>query len=350
MQADPDKSQGWKGAALIGLTINHLVLWPLPHAAGLLRFTYGSLGWFTFASIFFGIAGYQWGKKASQSSMSEIWSWNKARALRLYLWFVAVASLLILGMTLEVIRPAPWQRHLDWTGPNSFFLCAVGLKIPWLSDVLWLHAWLGLFASFLWTCPYLMGKTGRIAPVSFMFWLTGQLEWPSAKFMVGSAPSWHAWTCWQFVFVLSALFAKSEFLEWKERLEKAQGRAVILIFLLTCFLMRHLLPQQSLSGLTHANTLAPLFALNSFLVLLFGKSFSLRLPPILANLGSQSLSVYAFQCIWIYVLGSWLDGVSLIPAATVFWLSISAGLLFVVSGISFGWGRTCRRKLPFESR
>ena len=350
MRVEPDKSQGWKGAALIGLTINHLALWPLSNAAGLLRFTYQSLGWFTFASLFFGIAGYQWGKGAARRSTAGIWSWNKARALRLYLWFVAVASFLILGMTMEVIRPAPWQRHLEWTSAKSYFLCLLGLKIPWLSDVLWLHAWLGIFASLLWTCPGLKGKTRRIALASFLLWVAGQPEWPSAGFSSDFAPSWHAWTCWQFVFVLSALFAKMETHEWKEKLAKATCRPVILTLLLGCFLLKHLLHGQHIQRLAQANSFAPLFAFNSFLVLVFGKSISLRMPSFLAKLGSQSLFVYSFQCIWVYVLGSRLERENLFAAGTVAWMFLSALLLFAVSELSFGWRRSCRRNSHFDSR
>jgi hypothetical protein len=342
MRGETNTSQGWRGAALIGLTVNHLVLWPLPNVSGILRYTYESLGWFTFASLYFGIAGYQWGKTAAGLGSADFWRWNAKRALRLYLWFAAVASITLLGIQTEIFRPAPWQRHLQWTGVESLILCLLGLKIPWLTDVLWLHAWLGLFSSLLWECPWLKGRTTAIALLSCAVWAVGNFLIPKWGFALAEAPSWHSWTAWQLAFIFAALFAQGDFQKFKEKLDGKRVKLLIAILLLSFFFAKHLLPESLVHGWAQANVFAPLFALNSFLVLLFGKSLALHFPRMLMNLGTTSLHVYAFHTVSIYCLGTLLESESISQATSFVLIFANVFLLMIVSRFSLAWRRSCR--------
>jgi hypothetical protein len=219
ISSDKDSIEFLRGLCLMAMTLNHLLLWPFVNVSFLLRLTYQSLGWWSFATVFFALAGVQWGRRTQGEH--RLWHWNGLRAGMLLGWVCVATSLYILGVNLRLINPAPWQAHIAWRDIGTLFGALLGFKLPWLIDVIWLHAWLGLFAAMLWSIPLLRSSPFLIFSVSAAIWLCGIPDIFAGLGRYQIAPSWHSWTGWQFLFVICALSQQPTV---KDRLDKLRKK------------------------------------------------------------------------------------------------------------------------------
>jgi|GEM_PF-5499317 len=302
-QREANNFAGWKGLCLIGMSFNHLLLWPFPGLSPALRLTYQSVGWFTFASVFFAIAGIQWGRRAQ--SNTKLILWNIKRAKKLGLWIVLATSLFLVGIKLGLITPAPWQISIAWQQPQTLLYALLGLRLPWLIDVIWLHMWLGVFATLLWISPGIRGRWWAIACVSFALWCLGQSNDPLGLGTNADAPSWHHWTSWQLLFVVSALSQQDEVRKKLAVLNFPEHRKYILAAAILFFILKHIQVQSNQEQLSAAQRFSPLFAVNTAVLLLAAKPYqSIRFPAFVSTVGHQSLAAYSAQCMVVYILGT----------------------------------------------
>lgn len=298
-----DNLSVWRGLCLLGLTFNHLLLWPCENISFALRLTYQSLGWASFATVFFAIAGIQWGRKLQRSAL--LWRWNLARCGRLMAWVFISTAIFVIAVRLNFVQPAPWQRHLDWSSPNIPIWAVLGLRIPWLIDVIWLHAWLGIFATLLWSIPIVRHSPFCIAALSVLVWLAGQAGYFDSFSLHDAAPSWHSWTGWQLLFVGCALSQQNEFKSWFRIFEKRSVLALPLIIAVILFVVKQFQILKFINDTFQTKNFGPLFAFNSFVLALLASSCRFPIVPNwLVFLGRHSLFFYSLQCFFIYILGS----------------------------------------------
>jgi hypothetical protein len=318
-----DPSDFWKGLSLVGLTINHLILWPCENLNFLLRITYQGMGWVSFASVFFAIAGIHWGRRIeSQCELSKFLHWNARRALKLFSWVVFSSMLFSLCVQWRILTPAPWQSHIPWHTPENIALALLGLRLPWLIDVIWLHGWLGIFSTLLWSVPALRRSGLCLLSTSGGIWLVSQagllnienfIDGPLIKEL---APSWHSWGGWQFLFIASAVSQRTDMQKYLQILQKKKSTVLILASTLIFFFLKHMAPIDENESRRMTAEFSPLFAINSMLIgLLFSKikvsevllmaRIPCRLRPvkILKTIGRHSLLFYSLQCIFIYLSG-----------------------------------------------
>lgn len=334
--AEKEQLDFWKGVSLIGLTCNHLLLWPLKSISQGLALTYQSLGWFTFASVYFATAGILWGRRAYQSD--SLIRWNVVRAAQLLLWTCIVTLFFKLGMAADVLKPAPWQSHLDWSHNTLVASAAIGRQIPWLVDVIWLHACFGIFSTALWSLPGTSKSPWVILGTSMLLWLVDQTFHTSMPGHSRWAPPWHSWMSWQLLFVVSAL-SQSDRFSVAIRFISSRNVRKHLFFIAIAFLVaKHSFTRESVSRLADTQTFAPLFAINSLILLSLinsneKKIFSRRI----VNLGRYSLSGYTVHCGLIYALGGNLSLLQKAPLFALVVLSLCLLSLLMFSHVRSTW-------------
>ncbi|NBX16226.1 MAG: hypothetical protein EBR09_02555 [Proteobacteria bacterium] len=326
----------WKGISLIGLTCNHLFLWPLSVLSAGLTFTYQSFGWFTFASVYFASAGILWGRRAQ--SDCALWSWNLRRAAKLLLWVCAATAIFKAAESEGIIKAAPWQSHYDWSISPAIAGAAAGVQLPWLIDVIWLHAWFGIFATALWSLPWTKKQPRLTALMSVALWLadqSGHLKLPQQPALL---PPWHSWASWQLLFVLSALSQNKNCRTYFESAIQGKRKILIACAVFAFILLKHSLGNSVAAGLTDTQKFAPLFAANSIAVLtLMNLSRKENLPDCLVRTGRYSLSGYSVQCVIVYGLGSNPLPFQNNPAAAVLILSAAVFVLLAFSYSEVIW-------------
>jgi hypothetical protein len=330
--------QFWKGVSLLGLTCNHLFLWPLNALSQGLAITYQPLGWFTFASIYFASAGILWGRKAEVTS--SYWQWNLKRAGKLLLWVFIATLIFKWGGESKYLAPAPWQTHLNWNGDLVLLSATLGQKLPWLLDVIWLHAWLGVFTAILWRTPALTGNPIKIVIVSSLIWIADQLDLFDQFVRAGASPPWHSWTSWQLLFVLGATLQKKE---WKNLLNAFSGKKLnraLLAGAVILFAAKTATNRDTINKLIDTQKFGSLFALNSLVLLsLLKVDRKISLFNCFTNAGRYSLSGYSLQCLLVYGLGSNpIPGQSQ-PINALIILVISILILVVFSNCQTLWRR-----------
>lgn len=292
----------WKGISILGLTFNHLVLWPCQSLSGALKFTYQSLGWFSFASVFFAISGCQWGRREQKDP--DILSWNLVRARKLMTWVVCSTLIFQCSVWVGLIQPAPWQTHVYWTQPELIFYTVLGQKLPWLIDVIWMHGVLGVFATVVWSVPWLRASSFRIAVVSFLLWMSSQFGLFQSKIGEGNAPSWHDWTSWQLLFVGAALLQRKDTAALQDVFRLPIVRIILWILAFCFFVLRHFLWSKDLNHALITQSFGFLFAANTMVICLLFAGLKFRFyPRALALIGKKSLYFYSLQCSVVYLLG-----------------------------------------------
>lgn len=292
----------WKGLSLLGLTCNHLFLWPLASLSAGLRLTYQSVGWFTFASIYFSAAGIIWGRTAQ--TKPKFWNWNIKRASMLLLWVAVAATVFQLGLTCQILSPVPWQRHVTWESPGSILHALVGIKLPWLVDVIWLHACLGIFTALIWKLPGFKDRPKLVVGLSCLIWILSQTDVFKFNIQENQAPSWHSWTSWQLLFVLSAVSQEKKIQQCITKWINQKGKKVVPV-LAMFFIFLKISTKEDLDFLSSAQKFAPLFALNSLIILTLLSSWKENnCVNGIAKIGRFSLSGYSIQCLMVYGLGS----------------------------------------------
>jgi hypothetical protein len=270
-----------------------------------MRITYQSVGWVSFASVFFAISGIQWGRKACTSD--SLWQWNVRRSARLLFWVFTATILFSLAVELQVIKPAPWQRHMNWTEPHTPLKALAGLKLPWLLDVIWLHAWLGIYATIVWSvfgrnrCPL------AIAAVSFLVWIAGQADEVQVRMLptIAEAPPWHHWTGWQLLFVICALSQHHDIKKRLDFLNNAFFSKILLFAAVLLFILKQSTASADINDLSETKRFGPWFAVNSIVLCLLARRYQLpQLPAALAIIGRRTLVFYSLQILAVYLLGS----------------------------------------------
>jgi hypothetical protein len=295
----------WKGLSLLGLTFNHLLLWPCSNLSFALNFTYQSVGWVSFASVFFAIAGVQWGRRAENQTPQQLLNWNFKRAIKLFAWVGCATAIFVLANKASLLEPAPWQRHLIWNAPSTVLMAISGFQLPWLLDVIWLHAWLGVYATILWSLPKIRSSSLCIALVSACVWLLSQAGYFNVQSQLFSAPSWHAWTGWQLLFVGCALSQRKDVQAVIGYFRKSSLRLIIIIIAAALLISKHTLSKAEVDPFLQTQKFGPLFATNTVcFCLLLGEHKFPRMPKIVATIGKRSLLFYSMQCVVIYTLGS----------------------------------------------
>jgi hypothetical protein len=301
--SDKNEIEFWKGVSLFGLTCNHLFLWPLNALSQGLALTYQSFGWFTFASIYFASAGILWGRRAETTP--AFWTWNFQRAAKLLLW-VCVATLIFKwGVESKLLMPAPWQTHLSWIHDTALLHAALGRQLPWLLDVIWLHAWFGLFAATLWRAPGLRERPALVVVASFLIWLLDQLGLFDRFSKMNIAAPWHSWTSWQLLFVLAAASQRKVWNDSLKVILNQKINRILTAIAVILFAAKSSAHREILHNLTDTQKFAPLFAINSLVLLSLMKVNKKKsLPNCIAKAGRYSLSGYTMQCALVYGLGS----------------------------------------------
>ncbi len=335
-QSNDENFETWKGLALIALSINHLVLWPLSDLAFLLKLTYQSLGWCTFASLYFAIAGVQWGRRVS--TRADFWHWNIRRARRLILWVFLFTLLFCTGVRFGWWMPAPWQRHINWQHVTTPFLALFGVRLPWLVDVVWLHCWLGLFAALIWRCPGLRNNYQSILGASLCLWVMSQLSLFELDYIQKEAPSWHAWTSWQFLFIISAVSQQNEFRLQIPKFFTSFKPRLLMILAVTLCLLKNFSNISEIQILTSTQKFSPLFAINSLvLISLLSLTEKARFPTFIKELGRYSLRGYGVQCVLVYIIGNttFFENIGLLFEFSLLIMCLS--VIILCSWISKGW-------------
>lgn len=300
-----DPLNTWRAVALLGLTFNHLLLWPLENISFAMRITYQSVGWVSFASVFFAIAGIQWGRKACTSD--SLWIWNLKRSAKLLLWVFSATILFALAVELQFIKPAPWQRHISWTDPHTPLKAVAGVKLPWLLDVIWLHAWLGIYATIVWSVFGRNKSPLAITAVSVLVWIAGQTDAVEIKILPtpAEAPPWHHWTGWQLLFVICALSQQDEVKKKLALLKDMFFSKILLFEAVFLFILKQSTASAFIDDMSETKSFGPWFAFNSIVLCLLAKRFQLpELPAALALIGRRTLFFYTLQILAVYLLGS----------------------------------------------
>lgn len=335
-RSNDEQFEIWKGLALIALSINHLVLWPLSDLAFLMKLTYQSVGWCTFASLYFAIAGVQWGRRAGKSQ--DFWNWNIRRAKRLMLWVFLFTLLFCTGVRFGWWVPAPWQRHIDWRQVSTPLLALLGVRLPWLVDVVWLHFFLGLFAALVWRCPGLRNNYLAILITSFCLWIISQFDLLEFDYLQREAPSWHTWTSWQFLFIASAVSQQDDFKPRVPTFFRSFKTQLLIFAAATLFIMKTQTNISKIQILTSAQNFAPLFAINSLVLISFlPLTEKARFPTFIKTLGRYSLRGYGVQCVVVYILGNsnFIGKHVILFEFSLLLLSLS--VIILCSGIGKGW-------------
>lgn len=292
----------WKGLSILGLTFNHLILWPCQSLSGALKFSYQSLGWFSFASVFFAISGCQWGKREQKNP--DILSWNILRARKLFAWVVCATLIFQGGVWLGFIQPAPWQAHAVWSRWDLVLSAVLGQKLPWLIDVIWMHGILGVFATVVWSLPWLRVSSARIAALSLVIWICSQLGLFQFQFGHGAVPSWHDWTSWQLLFVGAALLQRKDAAWLRSILRQPPVKIVLLSLAICLFILRHFVWLKNLNHSVIAQSFGLLFAVNTIVICFLAADVKFHIyPKALAHIGRRSLFFYSLQCSVVYLLG-----------------------------------------------
>lgn len=300
------QSDFWRGIGLLGLTFNHLLLWPYTSLSFALRFTYQSLGWVSFATVFFALAGVQWGRVAERNR--NLWRWNLRRTAFLWAWVLVAVLIFRVGIESRLLRPAPWQNHIRWTENYGILYALAGVRLPWLLDVIWLHGWFGLFATILWSLPGVGVSALRIALVSCIFWISAQINFGQISPLFHEAPPWHVWTGWQILFVGCALSQRKEAARVVSYFRRKSTRRVLIVVIILMCVLKNFRILSDQDNLRQTRQFGPLFAINSAAwCFALAHIRRLRLPKWIAVIGRQSLAFYTVQCIFVYLLGShWL--------------------------------------------
>lgn len=334
--AKPQEIDFWKGVSLTGLTCNHLFLWPLSSITAGLSITYQSLGWFTFASIYFASAGILWGRRAE--SGKGLWRWNSRRAAKLLIWICAATFIFNTGIHFNLLKPAPWQMHHNWNQKPLLGSAILGLQLPWLVDVIWLHAFFGLFASALWSLPVLKNRPLIIAAVSIALWLAAQADLTGLPSGHGYLPPWHSWAGWQFLFIFAAMSQNKKVLLRLKDLSNGKAKKYILVLLLGFMVLKHSAGAAINESFTDPQKFAPLFAINSLAALsLMNMTPKINLPNCITRSGRYSLSGYSVQCALVYALGSHPLPNQNRPATALLILVCSILVLLIFSNLQDTW-------------
>ena len=300
-----DSLNTWRTVALLGLTLNHLLLWPLENISFAMKITYQSLGWVSFASVFFAAAGIQWGRKACTTD--SLWVWNIRRSGKLLLWVFSATILFVFAVESQVIKPVPWQRHISWIEPLTPLKALAGLKLPWLLDVIWLHAWLGIYATIVWS---VFGKNKSplaIAAVSVLVWIAGQTDAVQLQILPTSAeaPPWHHWTGWQLIFVIGALSQRDEVKRRLELLKNPFFTKLLFSAALLLFMLKQSTASAHIDDVSETKCFGPWFTINTLVLCLLARKYQLpKLPAGLAAVGRRTLVFYSLQILAVYLLGS----------------------------------------------
>ena len=301
-QAKSEHYEVWKGISLLGLTCNHLVLWPLTNLSFTLKLTYQSIGWFTFAAVYYSIAGIIWGRRVQTET--QYWKWNLRRAAKLLLWVAAATLFLVLSFHYQWLSPAPWQTQIQWTGDKPLLKAILGTRIPWLIDVIWLHCWLGFFTALLWRCPVLRDNHILLASVSLLVWTLSQFQIFEWEFLISEAPSWHSWTSWQLLFVLSALSQQKKFISRIKLLCQSKSQKILALAAVLFFVGKNISGENIHFEFGSAQNFAPIFAINSLLIItLLHSAEKIEFPAYIRQIGRYSLTGYSLQCALVYALG-----------------------------------------------
>jgi hypothetical protein len=335
-QAKSEHYEVWKGISLLGLTCNHLALWPLTNLSFTLKLTYQSIGWFTFATVYYSIAGIIWGRRVQTET--QYWNWNLRRAAKLLVWVAAATLILVLSFQYQWLSPAPWQTQIQWTGDKPLLKAILGTRIPWLIDVIWLHCWLGIFTALLWRCPVLRDNHILLASVSLLVWTLSQFRIFEWEFLTSEASSWHSWTSWQLLFVLSALSQQKKFISRIKILCQSKSQKILAVAAALFLLCKQLSREFNLFELGSAQNFAPLFAINSLVIIsLLHSAEKIEFPAYIRQIGRYSLTGYSLQCALVYSLGEFSRKHKINIFESVLLLMICFLLMVIVSQSIHAW-------------
>lgn len=300
------------------MTFDHLLITPFNGFKKLYLHSYGPLGFFSAAEMFFFISGLVIG--FILVTKPEFSIWKRIKKIYLANWI----TLLVLS-SLFCLFP---RFFAEWNQPNelmpflekpleSVFSSALFLYLPYYFDVL------PIYCLFFLIVPIIakLLREHRIITlliVSFSLWCFGQLA-PSISFEQLIDPflshqklPWFDPFGWQILFVVGAasgyLYKKNP-----QNIIFNPSHLVLCaigIFLFSCFVLRHYFAGDTffLSPLIDIKTLGPLRAINFFLAMYFGfgicKNKTWFQIPALAYLGQYSLTVFLYHAVLIYLLDS----------------------------------------------
>lgn len=343
-----------RGLCLLMMMFDHLLLTPFNSWQTLYQHSYGPLGFFSAAEMFFFIAGLVIGFILVGKPHLVL----TARIKKIYL--ANLLAILFFGLLLKLFPYffSAWNEAGKFAGFidswwETLFLSGVLLHLPYFFDVLPLYC---LFFFFVPVIARLLQqqKLARLLSVSLLSWLFGQLS-PASRFEAFIDPffthqklPWFDPFSWQLLFVIGIVVGYAYQSNTYSRFFKPSRMALwfVGLFLATCFILRHIYTDELffLTPFIDVKTLGPLRIVNFFAAAYFcfailkGKKWFE--VPSLAYLGRSSLVVFTYHAFLIYFLDVFemsIKGMPLVSQIAIFLLALlSLWLPAVVLGEMVG--------------